>query len=93
MMIGLSESPAYKKLVEMWMQDVAVIEEKRDKCAARSNESSWRYHAGLEKGFKMCMMRLQAELTEIESESGEIMEEPSAKIEKLLSEARGEKQQ
>lgn len=76
--------------MELWIEDVTAIEEKRDRCASRNSEMNWKYHAGLEKGYKQCMMRLAGELALIESEGGEVAEEPSAKIEKLLSEARGE---
>lgn len=90
MLQTLSKSPAFAKLVELWVVDVTKIEASRDGAASRGQESSWRYWAGLEKGYKRAMMRLQEELSRMEEEGGDIAQEPSEKIQRLLSEARGE---
>jgi hypothetical protein len=88
----LAKSPAYAKLMQLWILDVTEIEAKRDSVAQKTNsELSWKYHAGLEKGFKKAMMRLSEELASMEEEGGNVMDQPSEKIERLLSEARGEK--
>jgi hypothetical protein len=86
----LAKSPGYMKLMELWIQEVTEIEAKRDSAASRGQESAWRYFAGQEKGFKRAMVRLNEELVKMEEEGGDIAQEPSEKIERLLSEARGE---
>lgn len=87
----LEKSEAYKRLMVLWMQDLTDIESRRDSSASRGQESAWRYWAGQEKGYKRAMMRLNQELTVMEEDGGETLAQPSEMIEKLLSEARGDK--
>ena len=82
---------AFKALMLLWLDDVTEIEAKRDSCAGRGQESAWRYWAGQEKGYKRAMTRLDEGLARMDQEGGEVMEEPSEIIEKLLNESRGEK--
>jgi hypothetical protein len=86
----LANSEGFKKLMGLWMLEVSEIESRRDSAAQRSQESAWRYFAGQEKGYKKAMVRLAEELSKMEEEGGDFANEPSEKIERLLSEARGE---
>lgn len=90
-LLKLEESVGYKKLMVLWMQDLTEIEGKRDNAASKGQESAWRYWAGVEKGFKRAMMRLNQEISVMEEEGGDTLNEPSEMIQKLLSEARGDK--
>jgi len=86
----LIKSPGYAKLMQLWTTEVTEIETKRDSAASRGQESAWRYSAGREKGYKEAMMCLAKELLRMEDEGGDVLDQPSEKIERLLSEARGE---
>lgn len=90
-LVGLRKSEAYKKLMMLWMQDVSAIELKRDGAAGRNQESAWRYYAGMEKGYKDAILKLDVEIARLE-EAGSDPSQPSETIEKLLSEVRGDKQ-
>lgn len=85
----LRRNEAYKKLTQLWLEDVSAIETKRDVAASKCNELSWRYYAGLEKGYKQAILRLEVELARLEEE-GKDPSQPSDTIEKLLSEVRGD---
>lgn len=89
-LIALKNHAGYKKLFELWMQKATDIESRRDIAASRGQESAWRYFAGLEKGFKQAMTQLDETLLAMEEEGGEIAQEPSETIERLLKEARGD---
>ena len=91
MLVGLRKSAVYQKLMVLWMQEVSGIEAKRDAAAGRSNESAWRYYAGIEKGYKQAMLTLDVELARLE-EDGKDVTKPSETIERLLSEVRGDDQ-
>lgn len=91
MFVGLRKSEAYKKLFALQMRDVSAIEAKRDAAAGRSQESAWRYYAGIEKGYKDAMIKLDVEIARLE-ELGNDNTKPSEKIEKLLAEVRGDEQ-
>ena len=89
--LSLRDHHGYKELQLLWMQDISEIEAKRDSAASRGQESAWRYWAGLEKGYKKAVMRLEVEIAQIEDDAPDSLETPSEKIETLLAEARGEK--
>lgn len=88
-LVGLRKSEAYKKLMVLWLQDVSAIESKRDAAASRSQESAWRYHAGVERGYKDAILKLDVEIARLE-EIGKDSLKPSETIEKLLAEVRGD---
>lgn len=83
---GLQQNTGYKILEELWMHQVAKIEESRDRAATKGNESAWRYWAGQEKGFKLAMTAVQRALTEMEKDNENIETESS--LDKLLDEIR-----
>lgn len=89
--IALRGHHGYKDLQLLWMQDISDIEAKRDAAASRGQESAWRYWAGLEKGYKKAVMRLELEIESMNDEAPDSLQAPSEKIETLLAEARGEK--
>lgn len=86
----LQHSDGYKRLMLLWMEDLTEIETKRDTAASKGQESAWRYQAGIEKGYKRAMMKLNEVLIKMDEDGGDTVDKPSAMIEKLLSEARGE---
>jgi len=92
LLTALKSHPAYKRLQELWLEDISEIETKRDLSAARGQESAWRYWAGQEKGAKRLMVRLDIEIERLKEEGADPSNAPSEIIEKLLSEARGEPQ-
>lgn len=70
-LIQLQSHPGYKQLESIWMEKVSEIEEKRDSVASRNgqySQDSWKYQAGIEKGFKMAMLTLKFALIEMEQE-------------------------
>lgn len=87
---SLKNHAGYKRLQELWLEEISDIEAHRDSAASRGQESAWRYQAGQEKGAKRIAMRLEVELAKLEDEGGEVAEKPSEVIEKMLAEARGE---
>lgn len=89
-LLSLKDHAGYKELQDLWVQEISNIEAKRDSAARRSNESAWRYWAGQEYGYKQAVLRLELELAKIEEDELSLGTTPSEKIEKLLSEARGE---
>lgn len=84
----LEDTDGYKILHELWMMEVAKIETARDRAAARGAESHWRYHAGLEKGFKMAMTQVARAIAQMEQENYELAVDN--KVDTLLAEIRGE---
>ena len=81
----LKNNQAYRELQNLWIEDVSDIEIKRDAVASKKNEDYWRYYAGLEKGYKKAIIRLDIELAKLE-EAGNDPTQPSETIEKLLGE-------
>lgn len=86
---ALERHAGYQALEELWRIEISGIEAKRDNAAKRGNESSWRYWAGLEYGYKKAVMKLREEILRYGNEES-LEEKPSEKIEKLMAEARGE---
>lgn len=87
----LEKSEGYKRLMLLWMEDLGEIEAKRDSAASRGTEGAWRYFAGQEKGYKRAMMKLSAEIGKLDESGSDTVEQPSELIDRLMSEARGEK--
>lgn len=65
----------YKKLEALWIHQVSEIEKSRDRAASRNSESSWRYAAGKEAGFKLAMTALQRAIADIEAKEQDVREE------------------
>lgn len=87
---SLLDNPAFKLLEDLWIYHSADIEDKRDKAAAKGNESAWRYYAGQEKGFKRATTALVMALRDMEKKLNDLTEEN--KSEKILEELRGMKE-
>lgn len=79
---SLREDSRYKALEELWIYHLSKIEESRDRAAKRGQESSWRYYAGQEAGFKRATTALQMAIAQIEKEDENMSSEE--KVNKLL---------
>lgn len=83
---GLENIKGYQILQQLWIHQIAKIEESRDKAAAKGSETAWRYWAGQEKGFKLAMTAVARALAEMEKEKENIDQE--SKLDALLDEIR-----
>lgn len=81
---ALEDNQGYKILEALWIHQVAEIEKARDKAAQRGNDSSWRYWAGQEKGFKLAMTALARAMVQMQKEDENV--ESQSRIDKLLEE-------
>jgi hypothetical protein len=86
---SLESNNGYLALQDLWREKFAEIQAKRDRAASRGQESAWRYAAGVEKGFQEAVMTLALYLQSVTSEDE--TNDANAKIDKMLSEIRGEK--
>ena len=77
---SLMEDTRYKALEDLWIYHLSKIEEARDRAAKRGQESSWRYYAGQEAGFKRATMALRMAIADIEKKDDNVTNE-----EKVLS--------
>jgi hypothetical protein len=83
-LVGLQNLHGYKILEALWMHQVSEVEKARDGAAKRGTESAWRYHAGKEAGFKLCMTALQRAIAQMEKEDENLQGDD--RINKLLEE-------
>lgn len=81
---GLQTQHGYKLLEALQLHQVSEIEKSRDRAAKTGAESAWRYHAGKEAGFKLCMTVLQRAILAMEKEDENLSGE--SVIDKLLRE-------
>lgn len=83
-LVSLVNIHGYKLLEALQIHQVSEIEKSRDRAAKTGNESAWRYHAGKEAGFKLCMTVLQRAILAMEKEDESLTGE--SVIDKLLGE-------
>lgn len=81
---SLEKLTGYQKLEALWILQVSKIEEKRDSAGSKSQESAWRYWAGMEKGFKLAMTARQRAIADMEQKENDLREESVA--DKILEE-------
>lgn len=66
----LQNHAGYKHLEDLWRERISEIQEKRDTIASKNGQyaqESWKYWAGMEKGFKEAVTLLHVTLAEMES--------------------------
>ena len=89
-LLSLKDHLGYKELQLCWIKDITEIEGRRDSAASRGQESAWRYQAGIEKGYKKAVMKLEEEIMRLTEEEGNALRGPSDEINELMENARGE---
>lgn len=58
----------YSKLQALWAHEYAKVMETLQKVAGRNNESSWRYQAGILRGFDLAIGQLDRAILQMEKE-------------------------
>lgn len=84
----LEDHEGYKILKELWRLQITDIEQKRDSAAKRGSETAWRYWAGVEKGYKMAVVQLNASLSEMEQEDD--AERAADRFKSIVQDLKGE---
>ena len=86
----LQGSTGYQKLQLLWAHEYAKVMEGLQATAAKNNESSWRYKAGMLRGFDLAIGQLERAILQMEKE-GETDNPASAVVDELMKEIRGDK--
>lgn len=82
----LKKHTGYSYLEELWMLQMAKIDESQDKVAAGKIDQNWKYWVGVEKGFKLATTQLARALQDLEKEDENL--DSSDKITQMLTELR-----
>lgn len=80
----------YQKLQALWAHEGARIMASLQNAASKGQESSWRYYAGIAKGFDLAITHLERALIQMEKE-GDIDSPATRTVDELLKDIRGEK--